>query len=192
LGFEIELAMNIAGVVEAVETPQAEQRGSEETVWACICHIAVNLSPWEPLRKTDYDSDAHRASLCDKDKLSGVNYLKADDLPPEHRRLRRMLLGRPPPRATPAEIKDPARTLAAPSARSTATEWRQMKMDNDEDKAHRIADAIFMFALEDEDDDLTKEQADRLYERCLAEAYHMVVDEDYAALVRLGGATDVT
>jgi hypothetical protein len=103
-----------------------------------------------------------------------------------------MLLGRPPPRATPAEIKDPARTLAAPSARSTATEWRQMKMDNDEDKAHRIADAIFMSALEDEDDDLTKEQADRLYERCLAEAYHMVVDEDYAALVRLGGATDVT
>jgi hypothetical protein len=55
--FEIELAMNIAGVVEVVETPEAEQRGSEETVWACICHIAVNLSPWEPLRKTDYDPD---------------------------------------------------------------------------------------------------------------------------------------
>jgi hypothetical protein len=55
--FEIELAMNIAGVVEVVETPEAEQRGSEETVWACVCHIAVNLSPWEPLRKTDYDPD---------------------------------------------------------------------------------------------------------------------------------------
>jgi hypothetical protein len=76
-----------------------------------------------------------------------------------------------------------------------------MKMDNedmarrmadDEDKARRIADAIFMSALEDEDDDLTKEQADRLYERCLAEAYHMLVDEDYAWLVSIGAAADVT
>ena len=55
--FEIELAMDIAGVVKAVETPQAEQRGSEETVWACICDIAVTLSPWEPLRETHYDPD---------------------------------------------------------------------------------------------------------------------------------------
>jgi hypothetical protein len=56
----------------------------------------------------------------------------------------------------------------------------KVRMDNDEEMARGVADAIFMSALEDEDDDLTKEQADRLYERCLAEAYRMVVDEDYA------------
>jgi hypothetical protein len=133
----------------------------------------------------------------DKDKLSGVTYLKADDLPPEHLRVRRMLLGMlsPPPRATPAETRRAVK-LARPRPNGD-----QMKIDNedmarrmadDEDKTRRVADAIFMFALEDEDDDLTKEQADRLYERCLAEAYHMVVDEDYAELVRLGGAADVT
>jgi hypothetical protein len=63
-------------------------------------------------------------------------------------------------------------------------------MDDDEDKARCIADAIFMSALEDEDDDLTKEQADRLYERCLAEAYRMVVDEDYADEVSRGVGRD--
>ena len=66
----------------------------------------------------------------------------------------------------------------------------KMKMDNDEDEALCIADAIFMSALEDEDDDLTKEQADRLYERCLAEAYRMVVDEDYAEEVSRGVGRD--
>ena len=50
------------------------------------------------------------------------------------------------------------------------------KMDNNT-LAHAMADAIFSAALEDEADDITKEQADRLYERCLAEAHHMLADE---------------
>jgi len=47
--------MHVAGVVETVEAPQAKQRGSDEAVWACICHIAVNLSPWEPLPEAHYN-----------------------------------------------------------------------------------------------------------------------------------------
>jgi len=67
--FEIELAMNITGVVEAVETPQAEQRGSEETVWACICHIAVNLRPGSPFVRlitipTIHSPSFQRHHLC--------------------------------------------------------------------------------------------------------------------------------
>jgi hypothetical protein len=55
--FEIELAMYAAGVVKAVETPQAEQRGPDETVWACICDFAVSLTPWEPLPENHYNPD---------------------------------------------------------------------------------------------------------------------------------------
>jgi hypothetical protein len=51
-------------------------------------------------------------------------------------------------------------------------------MDN-EDMARAMADMIFSAALEDEDDDLTKEEADRLYDQCLADAYRMLADEDY-------------
>ena len=67
--FEIELAMNIAGVVEVVETPEAEQRGSEETVWACICHIAVNLRAGSPFVRlitipTIHSPSFQRHRLC--------------------------------------------------------------------------------------------------------------------------------
>jgi hypothetical protein len=54
-----------------------------------------------------------------------------------------------------------------------------MTMDN-EGMARAMADAIYSAALEDEDDDITKEQADRLYDRCLAEAHRMLADEHYA------------
>ena len=51
---------------------------------------------------------------------------------------------------------------------------------DDETMARAMADAIFGAALEDEEDDLTKEGADQLYEQCLADAYRMLTDEAYA------------
>jgi hypothetical protein len=55
-----------------------------------------------------------------------------------------------------------------------------MSNSPDEDMARAMADAIFSAALEDENDDITKEEADRLYDQCLAEAHRMLSDEDYA------------
>jgi hypothetical protein len=43
-------------------------------------------------------------------------------------------------------------------------------IDDDEFMACAMADAIYSAACEDLDDDVTKEEADRLYDRCLAEA----------------------
>jgi len=51
--------------------------------------------------------------------------------------------------------------------------------DDDESMARSMADAIYSAACEDLDDATTKEEADRLYDRCLAEARRMIADPDY-------------
>jgi hypothetical protein len=56
---------------------------------------------------------------------------------------------------------------------------RPPPLDN-ETMAHAMADAIFAALEEEEGDDLTEEGADQLYEQCLAEAYRMLADADYA------------
>jgi len=51
-------------------------------------------------------------------------------------------------------------------------------IDDEEQMARGMADSIFGAALEDFDDDVTKEQADRLYDQCLADAWRMLLDPD--------------
>jgi hypothetical protein len=51
--------------------------------------------------------------------------------------------------------------------------------DDDEPMARAMADAIYSAACEDLDDSATKEEADRLYDQCLAEARRMIADPDY-------------
>jgi hypothetical protein len=51
--------------------------------------------------------------------------------------------------------------------------------DDNESMARAMADAIYSAACEDLDDGATKEEADRLYHQCLAEARRMIADPDY-------------
>ena len=48
-----------------------------------------------------------------------------------------------------------------------------------EEMAHGMADAIYGACAENFSDNITKEQADRVYEQCLIDARHMLCDEDY-------------
>ena len=52
----------------------------------------------------------------------------------------------------------------------------------EEEMAHAMADAIYCACVDDFRDDITKEQADRVWEQCLIDARRMVCDKDYARI----------
>jgi hypothetical protein len=50
--------------------------------------------------------------------------------------------------------------------------------------AHMMADSVYScFWVDYFSDDITKEQADRVWEQCLIDARRMLCDEDYARMV---------
>jgi hypothetical protein len=48
-----------------------------------------------------------------------------------------------------------------------------------EEMAHRMADTIYSAEVEKFSDNITEEQADRVWEQCLIDARHMLCDKDY-------------
>ena len=53
----------------------------------------------------------------------------------------------------------------------------------EEEMAHSMADAIYCCGYApDFSDDITKEQADRVWEQCLRDARRMLCDENYARI----------
>jgi hypothetical protein len=53
-----------------------------------------------------------------------------------------------------------------------------------EELAHEMASAIYGAYADQFRDDITQEQADRVWEQCLIDARHMVCDENYARIFR--------
>jgi DNA-binding GntR family transcriptional regulator len=53
----------------------------------------------------------------------------------------------------------------------------------DEEMAHRMADAIYSACAERFADDITQEEADRVYEQCLADSRRMICDQEYDAMI---------
>jgi hypothetical protein len=59
-----------------------------------------------------------------------------------------------------------------------------LENDRDEVMARAMADAIYSACAEHFTDDITQEQADRVYEQCLIDSRRMLRDEDYAPIFR--------
>jgi hypothetical protein len=52
----------------------------------------------------------------------------------------------------------------------------------EEKTAHGMAAAIYSARADDFSDDITQEQADRVWEQCLIDSRRMLCDEDYARI----------
>jgi hypothetical protein len=55
----------------------------------------------------------------------------------------------------------------------------------DEEMAHCMADAIYSAYAERFADDITQQEADRVYEQCLADSRRMICDQEYEAMIVL-------
>ena len=55
----------------------------------------------------------------------------------------------------------------------------------DEEMAHCMADVSYSACAERFGDDITQEEADRVYDQCLVDARRMICDKEYEAMIAL-------
>lgn len=73
--------------------------------------------------------------------------------------------------------------LCTPKDQQHARYWRPLPIKDDEDMAHSMADAIYdAIRAHHFTDATTEEEADEVYEQCLADSRRMICEPEYEAI----------